>query len=229
MNEYLLGAISALWLGVLTSISPCPLATNIAAISFVGKRMSRTTAVLLAGLLYSIGRMVVYVGVAAIVVAGVLSLPGVSNFLQLYGNKILGPLLILIGMFLLDLISIKMPGWIPDKWAEKKAEKGGIFSPILLGGLFALAFCPTSAALFFGSLIPLSVKHQSVVLLPSLYGLGTGLPVLIFAFVIALGFSSIGKAFNAITVFDKWARKISGLVFIAAGFYFTINYIFLTP
>ena len=229
MNEYIVGLVSALWLGILTSISPCPLATNVAAISFVGKRMSRASSVLLAGLLYSVGRMVVYVVIAAIVVAGALSIPGISYFLQKYSNKILGPLLILSGMFLLDLISIRMPNWIPIQWAGKKAERGGIFSPAILGGLFALAFCPVSAALYFGSLIPLSLKHNSILLMPSLYGLGTGLPVLMFAFVIALGISSIGKAFNAVTIFDRWARKVSGVVFIAVGIYFTVNYIFRVP
>ncbi len=222
----LLSISTALWLGVLTSISPCPLATNIAAISFIAKRISSPAAVLGAGAIYTLGRTLAYLVLGIIIVAGLLSIPGLSNFLQSYMNKLLGPILILVGMVLLELLKFNVSTSVAGEKAEKLAEKGGIWGAGLLGILFALAFCPTSAALFFGSLIPLAVENESRVLFPSLYGVGTGLPVLIFAFIIALGTKSVGNAFNMVKKFEWWARRITGIVFILVGIHFTFTYIF---
>ncbi|HUS44549.1 MAG TPA: aromatic aminobenezylarsenical efflux permease ArsG family transporter [Phycisphaerae bacterium] len=226
MNALALGAAWALWLGILTSISPCPLATNIAAISFIGKRVGSTRHVLLSGLCYTLGRALTYLGIGVLVAAGLLSIPGASNFLQQFVNKLLGPLLILVGMFLLDLISLPIRGTLAGERTRRLAEKGGVAGAGLLGILFALSFCPISAAIFFGSLIPLSLKHESSVVLPCLYGIGTALPVAAFAVLIAFGTRRVGRAFDRLTQIERWARRATGVVFILVGIYYCLTYIF---
>lgn len=220
----LLALGTALWLGILTSISPCPMATNIAAISFIGKRIGSSRNVLLSGLLYTLGRMVAYTAVGIIVVAGILSIPGVSNFLQDYMNKILGPVLILVGVVLVGLIRINwLSGGIGAGKAQNTAEKSGIWGAGVLGFLFALSFCPVSAALFFGSLIPLAVGIGSALLFPSVYGIGTGLPVILFAFLFAFGTQTVGKAYNKLRQIESWMRRITGAIFIVVGVYYTLT------
>ena len=226
MESTALASVGALWLGVLTSISPCPLATNIVAISFIGKRVGQTRQVLLSGLLYAAGRVVAYLALAVVLIGGLLSVPQVSNFLQKYMNKLLGPILILAGMFLLELITVNVRGVSVSEKMKERAEKGGMLSASLMGVVFALSFCPISAALFFGSLIPLSIKHGSKLLFPSLYGLGTALPVVSFAILVALGAQSVGKAFNKLTQVELWARRATGVVFICVGVYLSLRYIF---
>ena len=220
-------AFSALWLGILTSISPCPLATNVLAISFIGKRFARTGPVLLSGLTYTLGRMIAYVAVGVLVVWGILSIPGVSYFLQKYMNKMLGPILILVGMFLTGLLSFGAAGGAASDRAQRLAEKGGILGAGLLGILFALSFCPVSAGLFFLGLIPIALKSNSSFLLPSLFGLGTAVPVIAFALLLALGARFAGQAFQKVTQVEKWARCATGIVFIAIGVYYCLTHVFV--
>jgi cytochrome c-type biogenesis protein len=217
---------AALWLGTLTSISPCPLATNVVAISFVAKRVGSTGQVLLAGLLYTLGRMVTYLALGSLVVAGLLSIPGLSNFLQKYMNQILGPVLILAGMVLLDLLALPLPTPGSGGKLQQRVERAGFWGAGLLGILFALSFCPVSAALFFGSLIPLAVRQQSSLLLPALFGLGTGIPVIAFALVLAGSARSVGRLLDRVTQFEKYARPLTGGVFILVGIYYCLLYIF---
>ncbi|MFC2172559.1 aromatic aminobenezylarsenical efflux permease ArsG family transporter [Acidobacteriota bacterium] len=226
MSEFFLGMATALWLGILTSISPCPLATNIAAMTFVGRQVESSKRVLAAGLLYTFGRTLSYMVLGIFLVASLLSAPVVSHLLQKYMNKLLGPLLILVGMVLLDLIRITPKGSTISDSFQGRVKKMGLWGAGVLGLVFALSFCPVSAALFFGSLLPLAVKYESSILLPFLYGVGTALPVVFFAVLISLGARSIGTAFNKIATVEKWARRITGLAFILIGFYFTLAYIF---
>jgi len=226
MSAALSGLAAALWLGILTSISPCPLATNVAAISYLGNRLGRSRQVLAAGLLYTLGRMVTYLALGALIVAGLLQIPGLSNFLQKYMNQILGPVLILVGMFLLDLISIPLPALGPGEKVQGQMERTGIWGAGLLGIVFALSFCPVSAALFFGSLIPLALKHQSPGLMPALYGLGTGLPVLGFSLLLVFSARSVGRIFDRLAQLELWARRITGGIFILVGVYYSLVYIF---
>ena len=226
MDNFWVGVTTAAWLGLLTSISPCPLATNIAAISYIGKQADRPRRVLLTGILYTLGRTLTYVILGVLLVASLLSVPGLSNFLQHYMNKILGPVLIVVGMFLLDLLNLPAWGGSGASRLGERLGRSGAWGAGLLGMLFALSFCPTSAALFFGSLIPLSIKWQSSVILPSLYGAGTALPVFAFAVLIAMGAKSLGAAFQRLTAVELWARRITGVVFILIGIYFSVTYIF---
>ncbi len=226
MAELLAAAASALWLGILTSVSPCPLATNIAAISFIGKRVERPRLVLLGGLLYTVGRSLTYLLLGVLLISSLLSTPYVSHVLQEHMNRILGPILIITGMFLLELIGFNFPGFGMTERIRERAEKSGVWGGALLGVVFALSFCPVSAALFFGSLIPVAVKSGSSVLVPCLYGIGTALPVVAFAIIIALGAHSVGKVFGKIAQVEIWARRATGAVFIGTGIYFSLTYIF---
>ena len=225
MNELLLAAGSAFWLGLLTSVSPCPLATNIAAITYIGRRVERPGQVLLTGLIYTLGRSVVYVGVSALVVGSVMAIPKLSFFLQENINKFLGPTLLVVGVILMDWIKLRVPGLSVGQNVQQRVAGYGIWGGGLLGILFALSFCPVSAALFFGSLIPLAVQHQSNILMPTVYGAGTALPVVVFAIVIATGARYLGDLFNRLAVFERWARRITGVVFIVVGLYLSAVYL----
>jgi len=109
---------------------------------------------------------------------------------------------------------------VVSKTCRRLWSRGGA----VIGILFALSFCPVSAVLFFASLIPLSVKHSSAVLLPTVYGVGTALPVLFFAFLLAISADLMGRVFNKVTQFELWARRITGIIFLAIGVYFTFAY-----
>jgi len=217
---------SALWLGILTSISPCPLASNVAAISFLSKKITHPFFVFISGLAYTLGRMVSYAVLGWIIISSFLSVPQVAQFLQKYMGKALGPILILTGLVLLGIITIRLPGGLPLSQKHHNRFAGaGAPGAFLLGFIFALAFCPISAALFFGSLIPLAANSKSGIILPFIYGIGTGLPVFSFAVAIALGVTSLSCWFNKITRLEYYARKVTGVIFIAAGLYYIEVYI----
>ena len=226
MTEFVIGIGSALWLGILTSISPCPLATNIAAISYIGRRVGSSRQVFLSGLLYTLGRTVAYLALAIVLVASVLSVPQISLFLQKYMHLALGPILIVVGMFLMGLIEFDLGGAGMSEGLQKRVESLGIWGALLLGVVFALTFCPTSAALFFGSLVPLSLKVNSSIVLPAVYGIGTAVPVMVFAVLLATSAQSVGRAYNALAKIEWWARMLTGLIFIAVGLYFSLKYVF---
>lgn len=224
--ELLLAAASALWVGLLTAVSPCPLATNVAAISFIGRKVSSPSAVLATGLLYALGRALVYVALAVLLVTSLLSAPDVAHALGRWVNRLVGPLLVLIGMVLLGLV-----GWVgrgSSLGARVGARVAGWGAPagFALGVVFALSFCPVSAALYFGTLIPLAVKSDSRVLVPLVYGAGTAIPVILFAAVLAFGANAIGRAFQRISRVERRARAVTGAIFIAAGVYLTLAYVY---
>jgi cytochrome c biogenesis protein CcdA len=229
MADSIVVGFSALWLGILTSISPCPLATNIAAISYIGRSVESPRRVLLNGLLYTLGRTITYLVLGVFLVFSLLSAPYVSNALQTYMNKILGPVLILVGMFLLELIRLNLGSSGLKPAISSRADRMGMWGSAILGMGFALSFCPVSAALFFGSLIPLALTNNSSVLLPTLYGIGTAVPVVVFAVLVALSAHSVGKVFNRINHIERWARRITGVVFIGVGLYLTLVYVFQVP
>ena len=224
--EGLVGIASALWLGVLTSVSPCPLATNVAAMSFVGRRLASPRAVLASGLLYTLGRALTYAVLGGLLVASLLNAPVVSSLLQKYMNKLVGPLLIVVGVFLLELVSLPRGRGGVAETLQGRVERAGVWGAGLLGVLFALTFCPVSAALFFGSLLPLAVKQQSSVLLPLVYGVGTAVPVLAFALLIAGGATSLGRVFDQVARVERRARQATGVLFVVIGVYFSLENVF---
>jgi len=225
-TELALAMVTALWVGILTAISPCPLATNIAAISFIGRKFTNRRYALLTGLLYALGRSLVYVALAVLLVSSLLSAPSASRFLQQTMDKLLGPILILVGVVLLDLIRFGGSGSGLGETVGRKVEGWGVWAGFALGVVFALSFCPVSAALYFGSLIPLSVRMDPTVLLPLLFGAGTALPVLLFAFLLVFTAQAVGGAYSGIRRFEIWARRGTGLLFVAIGVGFCLVFIF---
>jgi cytochrome c-type biogenesis protein len=179
----------------------------------------------LSGLMYTVGRMVTYTALGALVVGSVLSIPEVAMFLQKHMNKALGPVLIVAGVLLLDMVRLRAyGGGVSDKLALR-VQKWGIWGSLALGVLFALSFCPISAALFFGSLIPIAIDHQSSLVMPMVYGIGTALPVVAFAILIAMGARFLGNIFNKVSVFEKWARRVTAVAFIIVGGYYVLVYL----
>ncbi len=222
-----MGMAMALWFGILTSISPCPLATNIAAVSYIGGQISTNRGIFVAGLLYMFGRMLTYTVLGAILVSSAQSVPAVANFLQKYMNMLLGPFLVLIGLILLNIIKFNMgdgAGFIANK-LRGRIKHFGIFGAGLLGIIFALSFCPVSAALFFGSLFSIAIKNDSGIILPSIYGIGTALPVLGFAILMGISTRLVSKAYNKVSTFEIWARRVTATVFIVAGGYYCVTYL----
>ena len=227
IDNYNIPALSAFLLGILTSISPCPLATNITAIAFISKDIKTPKHTILSGLFYTLGRGISYTLLATLIYFGLSSFQ-VSRIFQGWGDKILGPVLIIIGLIMFGVIKInlrnnsqtveKIKLWLADK---------GYLGSLALGMLFAFAFCPYSGVLFFGVLIPLVLKSTAGLLLPPLFAIGTGLPVIIFSILIAFSMQAVGKAFQAVQKIEKWLRYGVASVFILTGLYYTqylINY-----
>lgn len=212
----------ALWLGLLTAISPCPMATNIAAVSYLARDVRTPGRVLVQGVLYALGRTATYVGLGVLLAGSLLSLLETAEFLQLRMTQFTGPVLIVIGLFLLGLF--RLPGIGSGRLQRWGAQTAGVpaAGPFLLGLFFALSFCPVSAGLFFGSLLPLSVGAGSILLLPALFGIGTALPVLAFAFLIAVGVNWVSTGFERVQGFERWARRVTAVVFLGAGVYLTV-------
>ncbi|MGA2621015.1 MAG: aromatic aminobenezylarsenical efflux permease ArsG family transporter [Thermoguttaceae bacterium] len=247
MTAYLVYAGAALYLGVLTSISPCPLATNIAAVSYVGRKLGNSRAVIGAGVLYTLGRCLLYLGLAVLLASTALSIPAVSLFLQKYMHLVLGPVFLILGMFLVGLITTNLGGATMSESMQQRVDAMGVWGALLLGVLFAVSFCPTSAAWFFGLLalimgseagaitaalakigisLPEGALPGGTIVLPFIYGVGTALPVLLVAFVLAYGAKSIGKTYKILSQVEWWARQTTGWVFVLAGVYCSLKYVF---
>ncbi len=214
-------ALTAFLLGILTSISPCPLATNVAAVAYLSKNLKTIKNTLANGAFYALGRAASYTLLAVLVYYG-LSVFQISKSVQGWGQNLLGPLLVFMGLAMLDVIKIKLPsgGSGSEKVKLWIAGKGG-FGAFLLGALFALAFCPYSAVLFFGALIPLVVESSGGLLLPPLFALGTGLPVVVFSFLIAFGAQKLSAAFKAMKKIEKAMRYLAAFIFLAVGIYYS--------
>ncbi len=222
-------ATTAVWLGILTSISPCPLATNIAAISFIGKQIGNQKHLALNGFFYTLGRVIVYWCLSILVVGSLLSVPQLSFFLQTHFQKWIGPVLIMTGILLLNIIPISFGGGVSNtERLERLTRRFGLFGAFMMGALFALTFCPVSAALFFGSLVPLAFSSQSYILLPLLYGIGTALPVIIFAFTLTVSIQFAARLFRRVTSFERWTRPAMAVILIGIGIYLTVKAFFLT-
>jgi cytochrome c biogenesis protein CcdA len=226
MDGLLGGAATALYLGLLMSISPCPLATNVAAISYVARRVGSPRLVLLSGLLYTLGRTLVYLVLGMLLVASVLAAAQVSALLDRYVSKLLGPILIVLAMFLLGLIRLGVSGPAVSDSIQRRVDALGLLGAVLLGVVFALSFCPVSAGLFFLGLVPLSVKLHSSILLPAVFGVGTALPVVAFAVLIAVSARSVGRAFHRLSQIEWWVRLATGIIFLAIGVHYTLKHVF---
>jgi len=218
--------LSALFLGLLAAISPCPMATNVAAIAYVSRRVTDRRYAVMTGILYTLGRMFSYSILGILIIVGGLEIPGVASFLQDFGEQILGPLLIVVGLIMLniDRLSFGLGGAKLSSMGRKVAD-WGMIGGFLLGALFALAFCPYSAVLFFGVLIPLALKSAGGVALPAVFAIGTGLPVLVFGTLLSAGVARVSTWLNAVNRAEKIIRIIVSTIFIGVGIYCVVLWI----
>jgi cytochrome c-type biogenesis protein len=230
VNEFLSGILensNAPWitagvLGLLTAISPCPLATNITAIGFISKDLESRNKVFFNGLFYTLGRAISYTLIPLIIYFGADQFK-FSGFFQRYGEKIIGPLLLLIGIFMLDVIRINFPGFsrLSEKMEKRKSWR--YIDALMLGIVFALAFCPYSGVLYFGMLVPLTISSAAGLYLPVVFAIATGIPVIIVAWFLAYTVSGIGGVYNKIKIFELWFRRVIAVVFMIVGIYYIVR------
>jgi cytochrome c-type biogenesis protein len=224
--SYNIPVLSAFLLGILTAISPCPMATNIAATAYVSRKVTDRKYAVITGALYTLGRMVSYSVLGALIIVIGLEIPGVAGFLQNTGSGVLGPLLIIIGLLMLtiDRLPLISSG---NRLASlgAKVSEWGMFGGFLLGIIFALAFCPYSAVLYFTVLIPLALNSSGGIALPAVYAIGTGLPVLIIGSLLSAGIAGVTSWLNVISRAERFIRIVVSIVFIGVGIYYVIQWI----
>lgn len=215
-------ALTAFLLGLLTAVSPCPMATNIAAIGYIGKDIENRKKIFLKGLLYTLGRVIAYTALGIILIAvlkGGSSVFGIQKTVGLWGELVIGPLLLLIGLFMLFGSRLNLPKFGFSGNPEGLARKGG-WGALLIGMLFAMAFCPTSGVFYFGMLIPMSATAPAGYLLPVLFAVATALPVLAIAWILAFSVNRIGSFYGKMKTFQKWLNLAVGVIFVIAGIYY---------
>ena len=223
IDNYNIPLLTAFLLGILTSISPCPLATNITAIAYISREIKTVKNTLLNGLFYTLGRGISYTILATLIYFGISSF-SIAGIFQGWGDKALGPILIIIGLIMFGVIKINVK--IKSRKIEKLKEwlsRKGYIGSLLLGVMFALAFCPYSGVLFFGVLIPMVLGSTESLLLPPLFAIGTGLPVIIFSFLIAFSMQKVSRAFQVVQKVEKIMRYLVASVFIITGLYYLYN------
>ena len=217
--------LTAFALGLLTALSPCPLATNIAAVSFISRDIENRRRIFLNGLLYTLGRIIAYT-VLGVILIGILregaSLFGVQKFIGKYGEMIIGPALLVIGLFMLFGHRLPLPSFGFKGNGERLAKHGG-WGAFLLGVLFALAFCPTSGVFYFGMLIPMSATADAGWLLPVVFAVATALPVLVIAWILAFSVQRIGVVYGRMQTVQKWLNTTVGVLFVAIGIYYCVT------
>lgn len=223
-------ALTAFVLGLLTAISPCPLATNIAAIGFIGKNIEDRKAIFKRGIYYTVGRVLAYT-VLGIILISILkegaSMFGIQKAISKWGELLIGPVLLIIGLYMLfgDKINLPKFGFDGGEKGERLAGKG-LWGALLLGVLFAMAFCPTSGIFYFGMLIPMSVSASAGWLLPVLFAVATSLPVLVVAWILAFSIEKVGEVYGKIQTVQKWLNVIVGTIFVLVGIYYCITMYF---
>lgn len=216
--------LTAFLLGLLTALSPCPLATNIAAIGYIGKDVGNRRLIFRNGLLYTLGRLMGYTLLGVVLIAIVRegsSLFGIQQAIATAGEVLLGPALTVIGLYMLFGSRLSLPQLRVGGNAETLAGKGGR-GALLIGVLFALAFCPTSGVLYFGMLIPMSATVTAGYLLPAVYAVATALPVIAVAWILAFSVQRIGSFYGRMKTVQKWMNRVAGAVFTVVGIYYCI-------
>ena len=219
-------ALSALFLGLITAISPCPLATNIAAIAYISRKVADRKYAVITGSLYTLGRIFSYSIIGILIVVIGLEIPGVALFLQDIGEQVLGPILIVVGLLMLfiDKLSFGKGGGGLAALGGKVAD-WGMVGGFLLGVLFALAFCPYSAVLYFGVLMPLALKSTGGIALPAIFAFGTGLPVLVIGILLSFGVAGVSRWLNVISRVERIIRIVVAIVFIGVGIYYMVLWV----
>lgn len=228
MGENPVPIVAAFFLGLMTAISPCPLATNITAIAYISKRIDSSRHTLLTGFVYTLGRMAAYIAVASVIVFFGMNIQIIALTLQHYGERLLGPFLVLCGIYLLDIVHFdRLPGgdWFSgftSGISVRLAEKGYL-GAFLLGVIFALSFCPFSAVLFFAMLIPLAIGAGDPVFIPAVFALATGLPVIVISYMLVKGVGKCSGIVQKIGAVEVWIRRAVAAVFIVIGVYYIVK------
>ena len=215
--------VAAFFIGLLMTFSPCPLATNITAIAFISKKIGDSRHTLLVGTLYSIGRMAAYICLTALIVYAGLNIQEISFFLQEYGEKLIGPFLVIMGVLMLEIVDLPLPGgrgWL-QKIETYLADRGYI-GGFLLGVVFALALCPFSAVLFFGMLIPIALKTGDALLVPAVFAIATALPVIVISIVLVQGVNRVSGMMSVVQKMETWVKRAVAAVFIVIGLYYIV-------
>ena len=218
--------LTAFILGLLTAVSPCPLATNITAIGFISKDIESKDRTFLLGILYTIGRMVAYSLLGALLIW--MLRRGFDTFdlqskVSQWGEMLLSPVLIVMGLVMLFGDRLPLSGFGLNA-SEKSGRLRGAWGSLLLGILFAMAFCPTSGMFYFGMLIPMSASATGGYALPAVYALATGLPVVIVAWIIAYSIGNIAGFYKKMQVFQKWLNRMVAVLFIIVGIYYAYTF-----
>jgi cytochrome c-type biogenesis protein len=226
MGSSSIPTVAAFFIGLMTAFSPCPLTTNITAVAYISRKIDNSRHTILVGLVYTLGRMASYAGLASMIVYVGLNTHDIALFLQTYGEKILGPILLIVGLVMLEAIKLNLGsgGDFLNKSMEILSKKGYV-GGFLLGMLFALAFCPFSAVLYFGMLIPLALKAHDGLIIPSVFALATGLPVIISSILLVKGVSKLGNMVNKAQTIEKTVRRMMALLFVAVGIYYILRLI----
>lgn len=218
--------LAAFLLGLLAAISPCPLATNISAMAYISREITSPGYVVVSGALYTLGRMASYFSIGALIILAGAQTHHVSDFLQDSGEQFIGPLLLIVGIIMLDIIKLPFVqgGGKLSELGEKVANRGRL-GAFLLGVIFALAFCPYTAILFFGIMIPLALESSEGITLPASFAIGSGLPVFVFAALLSTGVTKVSQWMDKVTIVEKTVRRLAALVFIGVGIYYIILWI----
>ena len=226
MTEFAVAAGGAWWFGFLTAISPCLLATNVTAITFIARRLDRPRLVVASGACYMFGQALGFVALAVLLMSSLDSIPVVSQWLQKYLFRLLGPIMMVVGLFLFEWLTFQVGSGRLKGWAQRFGYSGTPWATMLLGLLFAMSFCPTTAFWFFGSLIPLSLAHGSHVVLPLFYALGVSIPVVAIVALVLFAATLIGRVVSRTQVVEWWMRRLTATLFLIVGLYFTVVYTF---
>lgn len=213
--------VTVFLLGLLTAISPCPLATNITAIGFISKNIESRHRIFWNGILYTVGRIITYAGLGFLIIPILregASVYAIQKVISRYGEMIIAPTLTLIGLFMLFGNRLNLPkfGYSVNR------VKQGAWGALLLGVLFSLAFCPTSGVFYFGMLMPMAAAETGGYLLPFIFAIATGLPVIVSAWILAYSIAGLGKFYHRMQTFQKYMKIIIALLFIAVGIYYAI-------
>jgi len=213
--------VAAFFIGLLMTFTPCPLATNITAIAFISRKIDDSRHTLFVGVLYALGRMAAYIGITSLIVYAGLNIQSISFFLQEYGEKLIGPFLVVMGILMLEIVDIPLPGghgWLQR--IELSLGEKGYLGGFLLGVIFALALCPFSAVLFFGMLIPIALKTGDALLVPAVFAIATALPVIIISLVLVGGVKRVSGMMDAMQKMEKWIKWTVAALFIIVGIYY---------
>jgi len=214
---------AAVLLGIMAAVGPCTMATNVASIAYISRRISDRKYAILASLLYALGRMITYTLIGILIIGIGLEVPAIRNFLEEFGTYVLGPILIVAGILMLVADRFSFGGGGRLAQLGNRVSNWGLPGALLMGIIFALAFCPYSAVLFFAVLIPMACTTTGGIFLPPLFAIGTGLPVIIFGVLIAAGVSAVSRWVNNLAKAEKIMRIVMALVFIGVGIYLIIQ------